>query len=68
LAAAFLIGYGFIRFALEFTRQPDAQLGLVAGPFSMGQILSGLTILAGIGIAAVARTRARRGPVRPTRV
>ncbi|MGI8400998.1 MAG: prolipoprotein diacylglyceryl transferase, partial [Gemmatimonadaceae bacterium] len=33
LAGAFLVGYGVIRFALEFTRQPDAQLGLVLGPF-----------------------------------
>lgn len=60
LAGAFLVGYGLIRFALEFTRQPDAQLGLVAGPFSMGQILSTLTILAGIAIIGVARTRKAR--------
>ncbi len=60
LAAAFLVGYGLIRFALEFTRQPDAQLGLIAGPFSMGQILSALTIVAGLIMAMVARSRARR--------
>lgn len=48
LAGAFLIGYGIIRFALEFTRQPDVQLGLVLGPFSMGQLLSALTVLAGV--------------------
>src|SRR5207249_787221 len=29
LAAAFLLGYGMIRFLLEFTREPDRQLGLV---------------------------------------
>src|SRR5947209_3048150 len=35
--ALFLIGYGVIRFFIEFTRQPDAQLGFIIGPFSMGQ-------------------------------
>lgn len=47
LTGLFLIGYGILRFLLEFTRQPDVQLGLVAGPFSMGQILSAITLLAG---------------------
>ena len=40
LAGTFLIGYGAFRFMIEFTRQPDAQIGLVVGPFSMGQMLS----------------------------
>ncbi len=31
--------YGFFRFLIEFTREPDAQLGFVFGPFTMGQIL-----------------------------
>jgi phosphatidylglycerol:prolipoprotein diacylglycerol transferase len=47
LTAAFLVGYGVIRFLLEFTRQPDAQLGLVLGPFSMGQLLSTIMMLIG---------------------
>jgi phosphatidylglycerol:prolipoprotein diacylglycerol transferase len=38
--------YAVARFAVEFTRQPDAQLGLVIGPFSMGQLLS-VGVLAG---------------------
>lgn len=49
LAAAFLIGYGVFRFLIEFTRQPDAQLGLIVGPFSMGQLLSvGMPVLGGL--------------------
>jgi phosphatidylglycerol---prolipoprotein diacylglyceryl transferase len=48
LAAVFLIGYGVIRFLIEFTRQPDAQLGFVLGPFSMGQLLSSSMIVLGI--------------------
>lgn len=48
LAACFLILYGVFRFIVEFFRQPDAQLGFIAGPFTMGQILSLLTALAGV--------------------
>jgi phosphatidylglycerol:prolipoprotein diacylglycerol transferase len=58
LAAAFLIGYAVIRFFLEFTREPDAQLGLVAGPLSMGQLLSSIMLCAGlIGFGLVLRRR-----------
>jgi phosphatidylglycerol:prolipoprotein diacylglycerol transferase len=63
LAGAFLIGYGAIRFSLEFTRQPDSQLGFVAGPFSMGQLLSAIMIIVGATlIVAIAR-----GPASPPR-
>ncbi len=33
-------GYGLFRFMVEFFRQPDAQLGIFFGLFSMGQLLS----------------------------
>lgn len=52
LAAAFLLGYGALRFLLEFTRQPDAQLGLVLGPFSMGQLLCVAMVVAGLVLLA----------------
>ena len=58
LAAAFLLGYGVLRFLLEFTRQPDTQLGLVLGPFSAGQLLSAAMIAA--GLALITRTLAHR--------
>lgn len=58
LGAAFLIGYGIVRVLLEFTRQPDSQLGLVLGPFSMGQLLSTTMIAAGVGLLALAIRRA----------
>lgn len=54
LAGAFLVGYGVIRYLLEFTRQPDAQLGLVLGPFSLGQMLAmAMIILGGLLLAIV---------------
>jgi len=40
VSAVFLIGYGLARFAVEFTREPDSFLGLLALGFSMGQWLS----------------------------
>lgn len=48
LLALFLIIYGCFRFFVEFFREPDPQLGFVLGPFSMGQVLCALMILAGV--------------------
>jgi phosphatidylglycerol:prolipoprotein diacylglycerol transferase len=55
LFAFYIIGYGVVRFFIEFFREPDAQLGFVLGPFSMGQLLCLLMILAGAAIYAVRR-------------
>lgn len=46
LAALFLLMYALGRFLVEFTRQPDAQLGFVLGALSMGQLLS-IAVVAG---------------------
>ena len=40
VAACFVIGYGVVRFAIEFVRLPDAHLGYLWLGFSMGQWLS----------------------------
>jgi phosphatidylglycerol:prolipoprotein diacylglycerol transferase len=45
--AAFLLGYGIIRFFIEFVREPDPQLGEVLWVFSMGQLLCMAMILSG---------------------
>jgi len=50
LTCIFLIMYGIFRFFVEFYRQPDPQLGLVLGPFTMGQMLSLGMILCGAAI------------------
>jgi len=47
VSAVFLIGYGALRFLVEYTREPDAFLGLLAGGLSMGQLLSLPMIAAG---------------------
>ena len=40
LGGVFLIGYALARIAVEFFREPDAQLGYLAGGITMGQLLS----------------------------
>jgi len=47
VSGAFLVGYGTLRFLVEFTRQPDDFLGLLELGLSMGQWLSLPMILAG---------------------
>jgi phosphatidylglycerol:prolipoprotein diacylglycerol transferase len=59
MTGLFLVGYAVIRFSLEFTRAPDAQLGLVVGALSMGQLLS--MIMFSVGVALLAFTTLSRG-------
>ena len=49
----FLIGYAIVRFSLEFARQPDAQLGLLMGGLSMGQLLSMIMLTVGLLLLAL---------------
>jgi phosphatidylglycerol:prolipoprotein diacylglycerol transferase len=48
VTALFLILYGIFRTFVEFFREPDPQLGFIFSFLTMGQILSGVMILAGI--------------------
>jgi len=59
MLAFYLIGYGLIRFCIEYFRQPDAHLGFVFLSFSMGQILCALMIAAGIGLYVYLLRQAR---------
>ncbi|MHB1590850.1 MAG: prolipoprotein diacylglyceryl transferase [Sulfuricella sp.] len=52
VSGLFLIGYGFFRFMVEFTREPDSFLGLLALGLSMGQWLSLPMIVAGVAMIA----------------
>lgn len=47
VSGAFLFGYGLLRFAAEYFREPDAFLGLLALNLSMGQWLCVPMIVAG---------------------
>lgn len=48
--ALYIIGYGGVRFVIEYFRQPDAHLGFVFLSFSMGQVLCACMIAGGIGL------------------
>ena len=60
VSALFLIGYGTFRFLVEYTREPDRFLGLLALGFSMGQWLSMPMVVAGILMLAWSYRRAGR--------
>ena len=49
VSGLFALGYGVFRFAVEFVRMPDVQLGYLAfGWLTMGQLLCVPLILAGL--------------------
>jgi phosphatidylglycerol:prolipoprotein diacylglycerol transferase len=50
MLAFYVIGYGTVRFFIEFFRQPDAHIGFIFLSFSMGQLLCALMIAAGISL------------------
>jgi len=39
LFSLYLLGYGTVRFCIEFYREPDPQLGFIMGTLTMGQVL-----------------------------
>jgi len=48
LIGIYICGYGFMRFLIEFFREPDYQLGFVLGFMSMGQVLCLLMMIVGV--------------------
>lgn len=50
ISAVFLIIYGTSRISMEFFREPDRQIGYIAGNITMGQILSLPFLILGIYI------------------
>jgi phosphatidylglycerol:prolipoprotein diacylglycerol transferase len=58
VSGAFLVGYGILRFLAEFAREPDAFLGTVLGPFTMGQVLCVPMVVAGVWLMRAAKARA----------
>lgn len=57
MLALFLVTYGVLRCIAELFRQPDPQLGFLLGPLTMGQLLSGVMITAGLLISVLRRSR-----------
>jgi len=57
LVGAFGVGFGAIRFVIEFFRQPDAQVGYLAFGLTMGQLLCVPMVLVGAGLIVAGRRR-----------
>ncbi len=57
VSGLFLVGYGTFRFLVEFSREPDDFLGLLAMGLSMGQWLSLPMIVAGVAMMVWAYRR-----------
>jgi phosphatidylglycerol:prolipoprotein diacylglycerol transferase len=57
ISCLYLVGYGVIRFFVEFTREPDEHLGFVWGPLSMGQLLSVVMVVTGCLLWIIARRK-----------
>ena len=60
VSGLFLIGYGLVRFGVEFTREPDSYLGVLALGLTMGQWLSLPMIVIGAALFAWAYRTERR--------
>ncbi len=48
--ALYIMGYGTVRFFIEFVREPDSHIGFYFGIITLGQILNIFMILAGAGL------------------
>jgi phosphatidylglycerol:prolipoprotein diacylglycerol transferase len=55
ILGAFCLGYGLARTVCEFFREPDAQLGFLWGPLTMGMLLSLPLMIAGVMLIMAAR-------------
>ena len=53
LFSLYLIGYGTVRFFIEFFRAADPQLGFVFGMFTMGQVLCLIMVFLGIAVMII---------------
>ena len=58
ILGAMIGGYGIMRCIVEYFREPDAQIGLMLGYISQGQILSLPMIAAGAALIWYAKKRA----------
>ena len=65
LFALYLFGYGFVRFIIEFFREPDAPFRLFGQILSMGQMLCILMMLAGVCVYFFRQKRRTRTSTSP---
>ena len=56
VSGIFALGYGLVRIFVEFFREPDRQIGLMAGMISRGMLLSVPLVLVGVWLLWRSRT------------
>jgi phosphatidylglycerol:prolipoprotein diacylglycerol transferase len=59
LFATFVLGYGVLRFVVEFFREPDPHLGFVLGALTMGQVLSAVMSAFGLFLYGLVFSRCK---------
>jgi phosphatidylglycerol:prolipoprotein diacylglycerol transferase len=59
---SFITGYGICRLVVEFFREPDAHLGLMAGLISRGQVLSLPMLIIGLIMLVVVQRKQASTP------
>lgn len=57
VTGAFALGYGLSRIFVEFFREPDAQIGFLAGGMTMGMVLTLPLVALGLYLMGTARAR-----------
>lgn len=62
ITGAFFLGYGLLRSFAELFRQPDVQIGFLAGATTMGQWLSVPVAIIGVALIWRALARTANGP------
>lgn len=60
IAGLLVFCYGLFRFFIEYYREPDAQLGLLVGNLSMGQLWCLAMMIAGVIIIVIARNLSKK--------
>jgi len=60
LVGTFLVGYGLSRFAMEYFREPDRQLGTLSWGLTMGQTLTVPMLVGGVYLIVTAKGRRTR--------
>lgn len=63
VSGLFLLAYGCFRFVVEFAREPDVQLGFLAGHLSMGQWLSLPMVVLGLVMMFYAYRQEKTGSI-----
>jgi phosphatidylglycerol:prolipoprotein diacylglycerol transferase len=64
LVGVFSVGMGVARFAVEFFREPDRQLGILETGLTMGQTLTVPLVIVGVYMIATSRKRMEKGDAR----